>query len=244
MLRFDVSDTGIGIPPGKQQAVFEEFVQADASTTRRYGGTGLGLAIASRLVDALGGDMGLESEPGKGSTFHFTARLGLSETGADETPPVRETVVAGVPLRVLLVEDSVANQRVAVGFLERAGHRVRTVGDGVAAVDACAAERFDVVLMDLQMPGMDGYAATAAIRRREEAQGAGPDADSGPDRAGVAQQRGVVPRRRLRRVPAEAVPPAGTLRRDRRRGGAGAAGRAVRRRSGGRGRRRRRGAGR
>ena len=174
VLRFDVSDTGIGIPPGKQQAVFQEFVQADASTTRRYGGTGLGLAIASRLVDALGGDMGLESEPGKGSTFHFTARLGLSETGADETPPVRETVVEGVPLRVLLVEDSVANQRVAVGFLERAGHRVRTVGDGVAAVDACAAERFDVVLMDLQMPGMDGYAATAAIRRREEAQGAGP----------------------------------------------------------------------
>ena len=174
VLRFDVSDTGIGIPPGQQQAVFEEFVQADASTTRRFGGTGLGLAIASRLVDALGGAIGLESEPGKGSTFHFTARLGLSETGADETPPVRETVVEGVPLRVLLVEDSVANQRVAVGFLERAGHRVRTVGDGVAAVDACAAERYDVVLMDLQMPGMDGYAATAAIRRREEAQGAGP----------------------------------------------------------------------
>ncbi len=174
VLRFDVSDTGIGIPPGKQQAVFEEFVQADASTTRRYGGTGLGLAIASRLVAALGGAIGLESEPGKGSTFHFTARLGLSETGVDETPPVRETVVEGAPLRVLLVEDSVANQRVAVGFLERAGHRVRTVGDGVAAVDACAGERFDVVLMDLQMPGMDGYAATAAIRRREEAQGAGP----------------------------------------------------------------------
>ncbi len=174
VLRFDVSDTGIGIPPGKQEAVFEEFVQADASTTRRYGGTGLGLAIASRLVDALGGDIGLHSEPGRGSTFHFTARLGLSETGVDETPPSRETVVEGAPLRVLLVEDSVANQRVAVGFLEREGHRVRTVGDGVAAVDACAAERFDVVLMDLQMPGMDGYAATAAIRRREEEQGASP----------------------------------------------------------------------
>ena len=172
-LRFDVSDTGIGIPPDKQQVIFEEFVQADASTTRRYGGTGLGLAIASRLVEALGGAMGLESEPGRGSTFHFTVQCGLSETGADEAPPVREPVADGLPLRVLLVEDSVANQRVAVGFLEQAGHRVRTVGDGSAAVAACAAERFDVVLMDLQMPKMDGYAATAAIRRRETEEGAG-----------------------------------------------------------------------
>ena len=173
VLRFDVSDTGIGIAPDKQQVIFEEFVQADASTTRRYGGTGLGLAIASRLVEALGGAMGLESEPGRGSTFCFTVRCGLSETGADEAPPVREPVAEGLSLRVLLVEDSVANQRVAVGFLEQAGHRVRTVGDGSAAVAACAGERFDVVLMDLQMPEMDGYAATAAIRRRETDEGAG-----------------------------------------------------------------------
>ena len=172
-LRFEVSDTGIGIAPEKQKVIFEEFVQADASTTRRYGGTGLGLAIASRLVDALGGAIGLRSEPGQGSTFHCTARFDLHATGVDEAPPSHAPVAAGRPLCVLLVEDSVANQRVAVAFLEREGHTVRTVGDGAVAVAACAAERFDVVLMDLQMPEMDGYAATAAIRRREQEQGAG-----------------------------------------------------------------------
>ena len=174
LLRFDVSDTGIGIPPDKQQVIFEEFVQADASTTRRYGGTGLGLAIASRLVQALDGTIGLQSEPGTGSTFHCTARFDLAAAGAAETPPEHHPVAAVQPLRVLLVEDSVANQRVAVGFLEREGHTVRVEADGAAAVAASAAERFDVVLMDLQMPEMDGYAATAAIRRREQEGNAAP----------------------------------------------------------------------
>ena len=171
-LEFAVADTGIGIPQDKQRVIFEEFVQADASTTRQYGGTGLGLAIASRLAGVLGGSIGLESEPNRGSTFHFTARFGLGAAGGVETRRDREPIVGLRPLRVLLVEDSVANQRVATGMLEKMKHTVRVVTDGAAAVEACAAERFDVVLMDLQMPRMDGYEATRAIRRREQEQGA------------------------------------------------------------------------
>ncbi|MCY3843320.1 MAG: ATP-binding protein [Acidobacteria bacterium] len=166
-LEFEVSDTGIGIPAAKQRVIFEEFVQADASTTRRYGGTGLGLAIATRLVDALGGEIGLTSEPGAGSTFRITATFRRDAAGGAEAIPAPEAMVELRPLRVLLVEDSVANQRVATGMLQKARHTVRVASDGTAAVAACAEERFDVILMDLQMPDMDGYAATRAIRSRE-----------------------------------------------------------------------------
>ena len=314
-LRFTVADTGIGIPHHKQETIFHEFVQADASTTRRYGGTGLGLAITSRLVAAMGGEVGLESEEGHGSTFHFTARFGggpsaeadathaeglrglrtlivddnttnrrilaemsrswglrahtapsvdaaldelrraarhgdpmrlvlsdvqmpeadgfdlarvVHEDAALGDPPIilltsgsrpgddarleeagvaacllkpvkhselLETIqaVMGVPpppqpaagapettrtltprRRVLLAEDSLANQRLAVGMLEKGGHRVTVVSTGAEAVDACMAEPYDVVLMDLQMPEMDGFEATRAIRQRER------DTDASP----------------------------------------------------------------
>ena len=173
-LEFEVSDTGIGIPAEKQRVIFEEFVQADASTTRRYGGTGLGLAIATRLVDALGGEIGLTSVPGGGSTFRITAQFRQDPAGAAVAEPAPEPVIELRPLHVLLVEDSVANQRVGTGMLQKARHTVRVVADGTEAVEACAAERFDVVLMDLQMPDMDGYAATRAIRSREQEQNAAP----------------------------------------------------------------------
>ena len=173
-LGFDVEDTGIGIPPEKQQVIFKEFVQVDASTTRHYGGTGLGLAIAARLVDVLGGRIGLESEPGVGSTFHFTARFVPSTPGstAIEVAKAAGEAAALGPFRILVVEDSVANQQVAIGMLQKAGHAVRLATNGAAAVAATSAGSYDVVLMDLQMPEMDGYEATRIIRHREAETGA------------------------------------------------------------------------
>jgi CheY-like chemotaxis protein len=314
-LCFEISDTGIGVPPDKQEAIFQEFVQADSSTTRRYGGTGLGLAIAARLVGAMGGEISLSSEVGRGSTFRFTIRLGVGavqegepaghlgaldglrtlvvddnatnrtilaemtqswglrvhtvpsvasaidelKRAARHGDPVRlvlsdvqmpdadgfdlavalerdstlgrpttilltsgghprdqarledanvaaclvkpvkhsellETIqsVMGVggarsrtataqaptvalrPLRVLLAEDSLANQRLAVGMLQKGAHTVTVVSTGAEAVDAYMAESFDVVVMDLQMPEMDGLQALGVIRRREHETGATP----------------------------------------------------------------------
>ncbi len=169
MLRFEVSDTGIGIAAEIQARLFLPFSQADATTTRRYGGTGLGLAISKQLAELMGGAIGVESRPASGSTFWFTARFGKTVcTEPALLPPARRTgeVPAVRPLRILLADDNEVNQQVAVGLIERFGHRVDVVANGLEAVAAAGAVPYDLVLMDCQMPEMDGFQATREIRRR------------------------------------------------------------------------------
>jgi PAS domain S-box-containing protein len=178
-VRFSVLDTGIGIPVDKQVAVFDPFSQADPSTNVRFGGTGLGLSISSRLVTMMGGQLEVESEPGKGSRFSFTAGFGPSaataqaagETGPDEHAPDAPAPPNSMPLRILLAEDNAVNQRLTERLLEKRGHKVIVVGDGEQAIAAVDRERFDLVLMDVQMPGINGYDATAAIRVLEQGTG-------------------------------------------------------------------------
>jgi PAS domain S-box-containing protein len=170
-LHIAVRDTGIGIAADKHAAVFEAFEQADGSTTRRYGGTGLGLAICRRLVDLMGGRLWLESAPGAGSTFHFTVRLQAPREAVAAGPTAVVSGAAPRGLRVLLVEDNAVNQRLAMRLLERHGNRVRIAGNGREALTALAEATFDVVLMDVQMPVMGGFEATAAIRAGERAGG-------------------------------------------------------------------------
>jgi signal transduction histidine kinase/ActR/RegA family two-component response regulator len=172
LLHFIVTDTGIGIPADKQQIIFESFVQADGSMTRRYGGTGLGLSICSQLVSLMGGRIWVDSQVGRGSSFHFTVCLETEqEAGAEEKPSLPHIRKAARPLRVLLAEDNEINQQVAVEFLQMRGHEVRITGNGLEALAALADKRFDVILMDVQMPQMDGFKATAAIREKEKSTG-------------------------------------------------------------------------
>ena len=169
VIRFSVSDTGIGIPPSVQEHVFQPFAQADPSMTRRFGGTGLGLSICKNLVDMMGGRIWVESEPGKGSTFYFTVRLPLAEElPADFEAPGPVPAAACAPLRILLVEDNAANQKVAAHFLQERGHAVDIAGNGQEAIDLTEQDCYDVILMDVQMPEVNGLEATAAIRNRED----------------------------------------------------------------------------
>ncbi len=163
-LRFEVSDTGIGIGANQLGGLWQIFQQADMSTTRKYGGTGLGLAISKRLAEIMGGIVGVESELGIGSTFWFTVPLALGKQ------PVRATAEKAPELRgcrILLVEDNATNQEVALGQLHHAGLDAELAPNGAIAVERVMAEPWDLVLMDLQMPVMDGLAATREIRKRE-----------------------------------------------------------------------------
>lgn len=181
-IRITVSDTGVGIAAEKLGHIFEKFSQADETTTRRYGGTGLGLAICRQLVELMGGQIGVNSRVGEGSTFWVVLPLPLAQApsaaqlqGSDVgsgAPSASEIVCAGQPpLRVLLVEDNVINQRVAVQMLKRLGHHVEVVAGGREAVERIKQAAYDLVLMDCQMPEMDGYEAARLIRQWEAQQG-------------------------------------------------------------------------
>lgn len=180
-LQFEVIDTGIGIPADKLECIFEPFVQADSSTTRKFGGTGLGLSISRRLARLMGGDLRAQSEPNVGSTFTLTIELGDLEQHVEPhktfTLHPEETVeslrdkLRHLSWKVLLAEDSPDNQRLISFHLKHAGAAVQVVPNGAEAVDAALASlenghAFDIVLMDMQMPVMDGYQATTTLRQK------------------------------------------------------------------------------
>ena len=169
VVRFTVSDTGIGIPIEKRVSIFSPFAQADSSTTRKYGGTGLGLTISARLVALMGGKLWLESEVGQGSRFHFTARLKVSGKEAESRLvfPLVEQPAQPKGLNILLAEDNRINQTVAKRMLERMGHSLAVAENGNEALLLLKTGSFDLVLMDIQMPEMDGLTATARIREGE-----------------------------------------------------------------------------
>jgi CheY-like chemotaxis protein len=174
LLHFSVADSGIGIPLEKQSTIFDPFTQADGSTARRYGGSGLGLTISRNLVHMFGGRLWLESLVGKGATFHFTARLGLTVGSGNVVPssPTRLSLPEWkTGLRVLLAEDNPVNQTIVVRLLEKRGHSVQVASDGIEALKIFKQGKCDLILMDVQMPIMDGFEATAAIREREKTTG-------------------------------------------------------------------------
>jgi signal transduction histidine kinase len=171
-LMFQVRDTGIGIPPEIQPVLFRPFMQADASTTRRFGGTGLGLAISRKLAALMGGEVGLESQVGQGSTFWFTGRFELIADALETSTELGSVGPAtgashGCALRLLLAEDNPVNQLVATRMLSKLGHTVEVVPHGARAMASWASKSYDAILMDCQMPELDGYAATQQIRHSQ-----------------------------------------------------------------------------
>jgi PAS domain S-box-containing protein len=170
-LHFTISDTGVGIAPDQIERIFLPFSQADGSVTRRFGGTGLGLTITRRLVELMGGRIWVESTPGAGSRFHFTLDLAVAteqeNVGAGTTVNLTGAAAAGPSLALLLAEDNPVNQRLALAVLEKMGHRVTLAENGREAVAAWREGSFDLMLMDVQMPEMDGVEATQLIRAEE-----------------------------------------------------------------------------
>ena len=175
VVHISVADTGIGIPAEKHAAIFDSFAQADASTTRKFGGTGLGLSIVTQLTRLMGGRIWVESQPGLGSTFHVAIPLEIAQPEAltvlQDTRPIKIHAsterAASNGLRVLLAEDNKVNALLASVLLTKAGHHVTQVVSGRQVLDALATHNFDLVLMDVQMPDMDGLEATGEIRRSE-----------------------------------------------------------------------------
>ncbi|MGD8802426.1 MAG: response regulator, partial [Gammaproteobacteria bacterium] len=166
-IRLEVEDTGVGIRDDIKDELFNEFTQADGSTTRKYGGTGLGLAIVRQLVEMMHGQFGVDSVPGEGSTFWFRITLPIGEAQATTQPGSSEQAVKGLLQgHVLLVEDNPINQMVAQKMLEKIGLESTLAGDGQEALNRLEQDRFDAVLMDCQMPVMDGFEATRRIREQ------------------------------------------------------------------------------
>jgi len=170
-VRIEVSDTGIGIAPDRLQAVFEPFTQADGSVTRKFGGTGLGLSISTRLAELMGGDLDVKSRFGQGTTFFCRVALRKPTSPRPMRTGQGESVPLLPQLRILVADDDRTNLEIIKSFLEEAGHRVTTAKDGNEALSCFGNAEFDVVLLDIQMPGLDGMAATRQLRAWEEASG-------------------------------------------------------------------------